>query len=265
MRVRVFDPSTNTWFFSPLYAVFFSGIFEQWLVVENGCLTLWKKYNADIRPQISAVDPEFPGDWITLTNGDIADFPDFPKHLPEDRWTAFRGYPWVWEDRETVRALLSDNTVPLEETRFGEREVFSPLPGWRYVSTQAEADHLMDQAGGFHDAVLAELRYVSGSRRTEEGMVVSDHIRQVTMLFHSLTCPPLELVFEGVVGLDLRPAGEDVCASLLDATLRVRNAAVFFCDGDCGEDEASYPGTKILAYSLRWRFLPPDQSSFTSK
>ena len=40
MRVRVFDPSTNTWFFSPLYAVFFSGIFEQWLVVENGCLTL---------------------------------------------------------------------------------------------------------------------------------------------------------------------------------------------------------------------------------
>ena len=115
------------------------------------------------------------------------------------------------------------------------------------------------------EAVLAELRYVSGSRRTEDGLVVSDHIRQVTMLFHSLTCPPLELVFEGVVGLDLRPAGEDVCASLLDATLRVRNAAVFFCDGDCGEDEASYPGTKILAYSLRWRFLPPDQSSFLSK
>lgn len=265
MRVRVYDPPTDACFLSPLYAVFFSGIFEQWLVVQNGRLQLRKKYGSDLRPRISAVDPEFPPDWVTLTNGDLTDFPDFPRHLPEDCWTAFRGYPEVWADRETVRALLSGKSVPLVDTRFADLTVFSPLPGWSYISSQAEADELMARADGFHDAVLTELRYVSGSRRTEEGMLVSDHIRQVTMLFHSFSCPPLELVWEGVVGLDLRPAGEDVCASLLEATLRVRNAAVFFCDGDCGEDEASYPGTKILAYSLRWRFLPPEYTSSTSK
>ena len=43
----------------------------------------------------------------------------------------------------------------------------------------------------------------------------------------------------------------------MDASCRVRDAAVFFCDGYC-EREEDYEGTKILAYSLRWRFPPPE-------
>lgn len=264
MRVRVYSPGEDRCFQSELYAVFFSGVFEQCMVLRDGLLRcvprfFRERHDGPYQTQTSFIDPKFPADWLFLTNGDLTDFPDFPKHLPEDQWTAFQGYPWVWDDRETVRALLSGAAVPLERTQFADRRISSRLPGWNYVTTQAEADSLLEQAASFHDAVLVELRYISGSGKTEHGTRVSDYIRQAAMLFHSEWCPPLEMVFEAVKGLDLRPAGINACSALTEATLRVRDAAVFFCDGDDGGDETAYPGTKILAYSLRWRFLPePD-------
>lgn len=261
MRVRVYDRANDDYYRSELYAIFFSGIFERWLVIRDGILRLVDRcYEEDglYYAQINRIDPDFSRDWILLSNGDISDFPAFPKHLPEDPWSAFRGYPWVWEDRETVLALLAGQAVPLSQTAFAEQRPSSLLPDWNYVSTQVEADSLMEQAYDFHDSVLVGLRYVSGSVKTSEGILDSDHIRQVTMEFQSQWSPPLELVFEGVESLTLRPAGDNYGSNIMEATLRIRDAAVFFCDGYC-EAEASYDGTKILAYSLRWRFLPEEK------
>ena len=269
MRVRVYDPAERLCFQSELYALFYSGIFERCLVLRDGMLRCFPRFfqetsSGQYQTQTSFIDPDFPKDWLCFTNGDLADFPNFPRRLPEDNWEAFRGYPWVWEDRKTVKALLSGASVPLVQTQFADKAVSSVLPGWNYVTTQAEADSLLEQAEDFHDSVLVELRYISGSGKTDRGIRIPDHIRQVTMLFHSDWCPPLELVFEAVKALDLRPAGNNVRSALMEATLRVRDAAVFFCDGDDEGNEAAYPGTKILAYSLRWRFLP-EESSTTSK
>ena len=259
MRVRVYDRGDHEYYRSELYAIFFSGIFERWLVIRNGRLRLVDRCHEEdglYYAQINRIDPDFPRDWILLSNGDISDFSAFPKHLPEDKWPAFRGYSWVWEDRKTVLALLSGQAVPLSQTGFAEQRPSSLLPGWNYVSTQEEADSLMEQTCNLHDSVLVGLRYVSGSAKTAEGwLLASDHIRQVTMEFHSQWVPPLELVFEAVEALDLRPAGDNYGSNIMEATLRVRNTTVFFCDGPCSE-ETSYPGTKISAYSLRWRFLP---------
>lgn len=258
MRVRVYDRAKDEYYRSELYAIFFSGIFERWLVSQDGCLHLVAHvYEKDgsYYTQINRIDAELPSDWLRLSNGDLSEFPDFPRHLPEDKWMAYQGYPWVWEDRKTVLALLSGQAVPLAQTQFADQPSSSLLPGWNYVADQGDANRLMEQAYDFHDSVLAELHYVSGSKKTATGILVSDHVRQVSMVFHSEWCPPLELVFEAVERLDLRPSNDNHCSAIMEATLRVRDAAVFFCDGPC-VDEASYPGTKILAYSLRWRFSP---------
>lgn len=265
MRVRAYDSQLDACFCSELYAIFMEGVFERWLILQNDCLRLMNLVDREYHTQLSTIDPHFPSEWICLKNGDLLDFPDFPKHLPEDHRIAYRGYSWVWEDRDTVRTLLKGNIVPLEKTRFADRSVSSLLSGWDYVTSQTDANHLMDSVKGFHDSVLVDLHYISGSRRTEHCMLVSDSIRQVTMLFHSQWCAPFELVFEAVKGLDLRPAGNNACSSILEATLRFRDAAIFFCDGDDGGDESSYSGTKVLAYSLRWRFLPPTNPLPTSK
>ena len=266
MRVRVYDEPSRTYFHSELYAALYSGIFERDLILREGRLLLsdkWRREGNTYSSQIRPIDPAFPEDWITLTNGKISDFPDFPKHLPEDKWTAFRGFPWVWEDKKTLRRLLCGEAVPLSETVFPP--VSSRLPGWNYVTTKEETGALMEQYRDFHDAVLVDLHYVSGSKQLPDGsMLVSDVVRQVSMRFHSDWAPPLEMVFEGVEGLDLRPADEDRFSCLEEATLRFRDGAVFFCDGFC-EDEALYSGTKLSAYSLRWRFMPPVKHQSTSK
>ncbi len=266
MRVRVYDEMSRTYFHSELYAVLYSGIFEQYLIMQKDRLLLadkWRREGNSYDSQIHLIDADFPENWIALTNGNISNFPDFPKRLPEDKWTAFRGFPWVWEDKDALRRLLSGEAVPLSETVFPP--VSSLLPGWSYVLSQEEAETLLQRYHDFHDSVLVDLRYTSGSKQLPDGsMLVADYVRQVTMHFHSDWAPPLEMVFEGVEGLDLRPADENCFSCLQGAALRFRDGAVFFCDGFC-EDEASYPGTKISAYSLRWRFLPPVKQQPTSK
>lgn len=259
MRVRAYAKERRQCFQSELYAVLFSGVFEQCLVVQDGFLRLLNRYeqNADGRYEthVSYIDPDYPSDWIFLSNGDVTDFPEFPRRPEGGTYSAFMGYPWVWERRETLRRLLDGAPVPLADAEFPP--VSSLLPGWNYVATPQGADALLKQARGFHDSVLVCLSYTSGAHlNPDNSMAASDRIRQVRMLFHSQQCPPLEMVFEGVKGLNLRPSGSDACSVLFEATLRVRNAAVFFCDGYCKEEQ-DYEGTKISAYSLRWRFLEP--------
>ena len=144
MRVRVYDEASRTYFHSELYAALYSGIFERYLIMREGRLFLADKRRREgnsYYSQIHLIDPDFPEDWITLTNGSISDFPDFPKHLPEDKWTAFRGFPWVWEDKDALRRLLRGEAVPLSETFFPP--VSSLLPGWSYVLSQEEAETLL--------------------------------------------------------------------------------------------------------------------------
>lgn len=262
MRVRVYDSKEECCFQSELYAILFDGIFERCLVVKEQSLCLYPKVAQNeegrYKTVTSLIDPEFPAEWIRLTNGDLTQRPDFPKHLPEDSYTAFHGYPWVWENWPLLKRLLEGQSVPLSEA--GYPPVSSLLPGWSYVNTPEEAEALLEATYGFHDSVLVSLQYTSGAKKLPNGaMLPCDTVRQVRMLFDSQWTPSIELVFEGVKALDLRPAGNNYSSILFEATCRVRDAAVFFCDGFC-KDEDAYPGTKIWAYSLRWRFLPEEQT-----
>ena len=258
MRVRVYDPETGGYFQSELYALLYTGIFQQCLVAQNGLLRLYYQTlpeEGQYRSQVELIDPAFPEDWVALKNGDLPRRCPFPLRRPEDpTGAAFHGYPWVWEDQGTLLRLLRGEAVPLAETAYPP--VSSRLPGWSYVTSPAEAEALLSAAHGFHDTVLVSLHYVSGSHRTEEGMLCSDRVRQATMLFHCDWTPPIELVFEAVKALNLRPSGTYGCSVLTDAACRVRDAAVFFSDSWCEEgEEGAFAGTAIWAYSLRWRFV----------
>ena len=259
MRVRVYDPERNGCFQSELYGLLYTGCFQRCLVVQDGLLRLYYQTLPDeegrYRNQVGLIDPAFPAEWVELKNGDIPDICPFPKRRPEDpKGAAFHGYPWVWSDQETLLRLLEGEAVPLAETAYPP--VSSLLPGWNYVTTEAEAEHLLTEAHDFHDTVLVSLNYVSGSKKVEKGMLASDRERRVSMLFHCDWTPSIELVFEGVYALNLRPSGTYGWSVLMEATCRVKDAMVFFSDGWCEDgEELDYLGTAIWAYSLRWRFL----------
>lgn len=144
MRVRVYDPDRKGCFCAELYALFGSGIYEQCLVVQDGFLRCFPRVlprpsDGQYETQVSFLDPELPADWIAL-----------PDAVP-----AFHGYPWVREDPAVLSRLLAGEAIPLAETRLAGHPVSSLLPGWNYVTTQDQADALLEQAEGFHDSVLA--------------------------------------------------------------------------------------------------------------
>lgn len=203
MRVRIYDEARDACFLSELYAVFDTGIFARCLAVLDGRLRLYHQVlpgeDGTYRTMVSMVDPDEPEEWVRRTNGDL------PKAPPEDRWSVFRGYPWVWEDWRTLLRLLAGEEVPLSETDYPA--VSSLLPGWSYVTDEAGAKVLMEEMGDFHDAVLVQAHYVSGSGKVPGGLCVMDYVRQVTLLFHNYNVPPAELVFEGVKAFNLRPGG----------------------------------------------------------
>lgn len=265
MRVRVYDGVTGKFFISELYAVIYSGIFERCLVVQDGTLRFYPRlireddalggWIGDYHTVVSYIEADFPKEWICLTNGDLEPNCKFPKHLPEDKWAAFQGYSWVWNDQDLLLRLMDGAAVPLEES--GYPPVSSLLPGWNYVTDNTQADALMKQAHNFHDTVLVTAHYISGAGKVPSGgMLCCDSTRQVTMLFHCDWTPSIEMVFEAVRAFDLRPGGDNDCSALIDATCRVEQGEVFFADGYCkpGEEE-DHQGTCIRAYSMRWRFL----------
>lgn len=259
MRVRVYDPARDACFLSELYAILYDGVFAQCLICPEGQLRLCRQLlpgeDGNYRTMASMVDPDFPPSWLHLTGGDLAAYPDFPRPLPEDRWTVFRGYPWIWEDQPTLRRLLRGESVPLAGT--GYPAVSSLLPGWRYVADSAGAEAFLAETSFLHDAVLAEARYVSGSGRHPGGMAVCDYVRQVTLLFHCVWSPTVEMVFEGVKAFHLYPGGNNCVSALSEAVCRVSNAVVVFCEDFCEEgEEERQGGTCVQSYSMRWRFLP---------
>lgn len=271
MRVRVYDTETGEVFLSELYAVIYSGIFEQCLVVQDGTLRFYPRFireddaldgrNGDHHTAVSYIEQDFPNEWICLTNGDLEPNCKFHKHLPEDKWQAFQGYSWVWGDQTLLLQLMDGAAVPLEES--GYPSISSLLPGWNYVTKDVEAEALMKQAHNFHDTVLVTSHYISGAGKAPGGgMLCCDCTRQVIMLFHCDWTPSIEMVFEAVKAFDLRPGGDNDCSVLIDATCRVKNGMVFFADGYCEPGaEENYPGTCIWSYSMRWRFCSEDEVS----
>ena len=122
------------------------------------------------------------------------------------------------------------------------------------METPGDAEYLLKEVCGFHDSLLRELSYVSGAHANEDGTVCPvDDIRRVTMEFDCQWSPGVELVFEGVTALNLRPAEDNYMSDLYGVSLRVADGQVFFADTEGVEEFPPGVGTWISAYSLRWR------------
>ena len=128
------------------------------------------------------------------------------------------------------------------------------LEGWNYVENQQDIDFILKETRGFHDTVLKDLSYISSSYVNEKkSMYCINSIRQVTMRFDSQFCNAIEMVFEGVVALNLRPAPDNYTSEIFNASLLLRDGIIFFADSRDGITRA-YDGTWIEAHGLRWKF-----------
>ena len=267
--VRVYDNQLDTYFVSEVYAVINPGWYEKRLVIvpsESGDYFKFYDYIDKSDPQapkviintiyfkdfysafeslhrrMSNVD-EIIDEYTAMLNADI-------------RFFDYRGYSWIFENKTLLTKLLCGEIVPISEynNRIIDPNAYK-VAGWNYVVSQNDIDFLLEKTSAFHDTVLKEINYISGSYVDDKNSIYcTDNERRVTMRFDSQWCRHVEMVFEGVTALNLRPSTENTTSNIYGASVFICNASVFFCDEQMDDVDRTYNGTWIEAYSLRWKF-----------
>ena len=262
MRVLFRDAVTGRYHRSEVYAYIFSG---QWryLVLEpalEGGLLKFVDY-MDVPPNgarwiinVRIIMPEHSKDWVFIDDA-LETSERFGLRTPAK---SFYGYSWLFENPDALNRLLEGEVVAFREAYPGREPVRSELEGWTYVRSAEDAKSLIRKAHEFHDSVLTGLNYVSGSYGDESGLNVTDDVRRVEMRFDCSWSPNIELVFEGVTALNLRPAMDNYTSEISSAAVYASDSEVLFSDwwfkeGEKPDDDATW----IRAMDLRWRFTSP--------
>ncbi|MCL2049742.1 MAG: hypothetical protein FWG87_13565 [Defluviitaleaceae bacterium] len=269
MYVRAFDNQRNVYFRSQVYAVINLGFYEKQLLVFslNGdsyfkffeCIDKSnpKTHKVLINSiHVNACNPDT--EWIHEINEDIdKNLDEYATVLDSDiRFFEYEGYSWIYENKPLLTELLKGGVVSTKdyENKMLATDAYK-LENWHYVENPQDIDFIFAETNGFHDSVLKELNYVSGSYvDAENQMYDSDNVRQLILRFDSQWCRSIELVFDGVISLNLRPFLDNETSFLYDASLFVQDETIFFFDSQIDSVDTSYDGTWVQSYGLRWRF-----------
>lgn len=247
MFVRVFDKENDRYYKSIVYALVGIGYYEQAIVVNpfTECFELveyLEKTKPFPKPLYEVIQPQR-NTWVTHGHVPLLKFAAFcnkqGKNLDLQNITGFEdvvgNYNFLATILERKKVAVSEAGVTLRNPEEDQE--------WNYILTQQDADAFMKLFVGFHDSVLNKLVY-------EE----DNQARQVTAVFdNSGWYGIVELCFEGLIAMNLRPAQENLSRELFDGTLLVKDACVFWADDYMQEENLKFEGSYIKALNLKWR------------
>lgn len=128
---------------------------------------------------------------------------------------------------------------------------------WNEMKTKEELDQLLQVFGGFHDSCLKEMYMWTGAYVSEELSMAMSSGTNVRMLFQRQYENPsaIELLFEGVVKINITPSPENYDSIILGASL-VQQDGVFYWADDSGwtpDTTFPYEVSWISAKCVKWR------------
>ena len=159
------------------------------------------------------------------------------------------GYPDLCENYAFLADIFENGSVPL-----GRYPICIPEPEdrdiWTYIETQQDADAFMELFAGFHDAYLTDIVYSESQSYTSA----------VATFDNSGWYGIVELCFEGVQTLHIKPAGENFDVFIHGATLTIKDEIIYWADDIIDsstqflEENALANGCScIAALNLKWR------------
>lgn len=263
MRVRVYDKHSNSYFVSEVYAIINTGYYKKYLIVESKNDTRYfrlveymDKSTGNLPVNVNLISSNELTEWISKGENDLKNINDQLNAKDKNAsFYSYNGYNFIFEQENLLIALLKGEQVDYESMCGIEKEVSTKLDSWIYIENENDIHHLLEIFHGFHDSVLRNLNYISGSGKRDTGIIVSDSIRQVSMIFDSLWSESIEIIFEGILLLNLRPAQDKYSSDLSSATILIKDSAILFYDDKVDSEQKNYEGTWINALGMRWRFL----------
>lgn len=257
MYARIYDREKNRYYKSIVYALLETGYYEQAIVfdAQNDRFALVDYFDRnanDLKPHYERINCADTENWITRENASLLKLKKYCRERGTDvsAFNSFRGYADVFENSAFMSALLRDKTLPADKASVQIRKNPDEAE-WNYIRTQEDADDFMNLFACFHDAVLQKIVY-----EERDGCTI------LTARFDNTGWYGIvDLCFEGVYVLNLRPPTENHSATLYKATLLVKNECIFWTDGELREENFAEDtnghidsdGSYIKALSLKWR------------
>ena len=106
---------------------------------------------------------------------------------------------------------------------------------WFEIKNKEDIEHLMSEYGGFHDGCLKELRYISGEYVGKDlRMYPLNSLRNLYVIFQRQWENPstIEMLFEELECLTLKPVGEDYTGDIFGAYMTIENNCLVWFDSD---------------------------------
>jgi hypothetical protein len=247
MFVRVYDKPNSRYYKSIVYGTINVGWFLQYIVLNSleNCFELVEYLDKSIKPAQSLVEiiQRDNEDFKVYENALLLKYKHYCKQNEKSMdIDKLCGYSDVCENFEFIADIIENKSVSAEKYAIQLRK-FSDKDKWDYIQTQEDANDFMKLFVGFHDSTLDKLVYDE-----EYGYT------RVTVTFdNSNWYGVVELCFEGLLELNIRPAKENYDRYIYEATMLVENETVFWTDRYMENEDISHNGSYIKAMNLKWR------------
>lgn len=247
MFVRVFDKENQRYYKSVVYCGINKGYYRQYVVINpyTNCFELvdyLDKTEAELTPLVEIIRDDC-DEWRVYENALLLKYKTYCKKQNKEVLIDFLwGYQDVCESFGFLSQILENKYVPLSESEICIRS-FSDTENWNYILTQDDANNFMKSFAGFHDSTLNKIVYEENHRATK-----------VTATFdNSGWYGIVELCFEGVTAINIRPPRENYSREIFEASLMVKDEMVLWADWFMEEENLSHDGSYIKALNLKWR------------
>lgn len=250
MFARVFDKKNGVYYKSIIYGKFDSGYYESYIVYNPidetfelvDYLDKENKNQSVLMPLIEFINSD-KSEWVTCDKANILKLNRFLKSNGISATLKhYCGYNEVYRDFGFMLRIIRDRIVPQGDCSIQIREP-NDAEQWTYIKTQNDADAFFKAFAGFHDATLDKIQYVEDY-----------HKRCLTITFdNSGWYGVVELCFEGLVSMNLRPAQENYSREIFNACLFVEEECIFWADDALDKEDLNHAGSFIKALNLKWR------------
>lgn len=244
MFVRAYDKSRNIYYKSMVYGIFNVGFYEEAILFNPITKSFesvdhFDKEKKDLQPQYEVINDREDG-WISAEKANLIKFNHYCQENGfNEKIKMFKGYKEVFAfmlrmlRREKTAEDITDISVIVNED----------ADKWNYIRTQEDADELMKLFAGFHDSVINKMLY-----EEEYGK------RKLNVAFdNSGWYGVIEVCFEGLIAMNLRPYAENYSREIFEASLIVNDETMFWA-GECmDKEDLNYTGTYIKALNMKWR------------
>lgn len=246
MFVRIYDKPNNCYYKSIVYSTIDKGWLLKYIVLNplENCFELVDYLDKSIKPAKPLVEiiQRNSDDFKVYENALLLKHKNYCKNNGKTMdISRLWGYPDICENFEFIADIIENKSVPIAKYSIEIRQLLDDE--WNYIQTQEDANEFMELFAGFHDSTLDKIVYDEESKYT----------RIVATFDNSCWYGIVELCFEGLLELNIRPPKQNCNRHIYDATMLVENETVFWADEHMEKEVLPYEGSYIKAMNLKWR------------